>query len=282
MVVKDIKDFHSCGLLDRTYKVGVEPHVLNINENGVHVIYDPNAEIISRNSNEYEGENMSQETITELKKYAEIYMKKKAKRMKSIIIPEENPVTESPKLRQVRSLNGKSVTHMEGFLHGKTNNESSDSSTSSFENTLITCHEGRILLNNNFTHSHHCTGFDFVENKTHYTQIQHDVYANGYYFYIFYSDNDIVTNNINAVFDIFKPTYEYSDYIRGCINKTECSFPITFLSNEKVVVEIPMKNGIEHEIEEVEILTSTCEPRTLVYAFFPIAVLILILSFSFI
>lgn len=279
MVVKDIKDFHSCGLLEKSHKIGADPHVADQNE--VQVIYDPNAEVI-RNSKEHGGENYSQEAIDELKKYAENYLKRKIKRMKSF--PEEGPVTpQDEPVRQPRSINDKAVTHMEGFLHGKTNNESSDSSISSFENTLISCHEGRILLNNNFTYSHHCTGLEFLENKTHiHTQIQHDVQMDGYYFYIFYSDNDIVKNNIHTIFDISKPTYEYSDNIAGCLNKTECSFPISFLSREKVVVEIPMKNGIEHEGEEVEILVSTCQPRTLVYAIFPIAVLIVILAFSFI
>ncbi|XP_065218290.1 uncharacterized protein LOC135844027 isoform X2 [Planococcus citri] len=278
MVVKDLKDFHSCGLLEKAHKNGADPHV--VGENEVQVVYDPNAEVI-RNSDEQGGENYSQETLDELKKYAEDYLKRKIRRMKSS--PDEVPTATSPPTRRSRSINDQNVNHLEGFLHGKTNNDSSDSSVSSFENDLISCHEGRILLNNNFTYSHHCTGLEFLENRTHiHTKIQHEVHADGYYFYIFYSDNDIVKNSIHTIFDIAKPTYEYSDYIRGCLNKTECTFPISFLSREKVVVEIPMMNGIEHEGEEVEMLISSCQPRTLIYAIFPIAVLIVILTFSFV
>lgn len=75
------------------------------------------------------------------------------------------------------------------------------------------------------------------------------LFSDGYYYYIFYSDNDLVKNDINAIFDIKKPTYQYSNLSesKSCTNKTECSFPIKFFSNEIVILEVPTRDGIEHE-----------------------------------
>lgn len=81
----------------------------------------------------------------------------------------------------------------------------------------------------------------------------HEVVSDGYYYYIFYSDNDFVQNDIHAVFDIYKPTYLYSNIseTKGCINTTDCSFPIQFLSDEVVIVEVPTRDGIEHEDDDI-------------------------------
>lgn len=112
----------------------------------------------------------------------------------------------------------------------------------------------------------------------------HEVVSDGYYYYIFYSDNDQVKNDIHAVFDIYKPTFLYSNISqsKGCINSTECSFPIQFFSDDKVYLEVPTRDGIEHEEDDITYLISTCHPRMGVYVIFPIAVLFLILSCAFI
>lgn len=68
----------------------------------------------------------------------------------------------------------------------------------------------------------------------------------------------------------------------SCINKTECTFPISFWSDEIVVVEVPTRDGIENENDDITILTSTCHPRSAVYAIFPIAVIFIILLCAFI
>lgn len=156
-----------------------------------------------------------------------------------------------------------------------------DSSISSFEQNLLSCHDGRILLHKEFSPSENCTDFeDLVSNHSH-LQTTHQVVKDGYYYYIFYSDNDFRDNHIHALFDIYKPTYQFGNYSAGCINVTECTFPVKMFSDDKVVVEVPTRDGIEHEADDITHLVSTCYPRTSVYAIFPVSVLFLILGCSF-
>ncbi|XP_055849475.1 uncharacterized protein LOC129914315 isoform X2 [Episyrphus balteatus] len=173
------------------------------------------------------------------------------------------------------------------YVHGGnalnyTENESN--SISSFENSLFDCYNGNILLAEGFPPSNLCTSVHFLETGSHRMMSKHEITEDGYYYYIFYSDNDLVRNDIHAIFDIYKPTFQYSnstDNSSGCVNSTNCTFPITFLSNEIVVVEVPTRDGIEHEEDDITYLVSTCHPRMEIYAIFPIAVLVLILSCSF-
>lgn len=100
-------------------------------------------------------------------------------------------------------------------------------SISSFENSLLECYDGQILLAESFNPSQECNNVKFLEQGTHMITT-HEVNSDGYYYYIFYSDNDNDQNHIHAVFDIHKPTYLYSNIseTKGCINSTDCSFPI--------------------------------------------------------
>lgn len=273
MVVKDIKDFHTCGMTDPKPKPNADQRAKQNNE--VLIFYETNAEIVPQNSNEFEGEDISEETVRVA--YEKLKKKHKNPKSREVLPSTISTAATTPNRRIVRSI--EKITHREGFLHGKTNE--SESSQSSFEQSLVSCHNGRILLNENFPTSHLCTNLKYLENRTRNMQLQHDVHADGYYFYIFYSDNDERNNEIHAIFDIFKPTYEYTQHVRGCVNKTECTFPISFLSDERVVVEIPMRDGIEHETDDVTSLVSSCQPRKLVYAAFTVAVLILVLLFAF-
>ncbi|KAK9510416.1 hypothetical protein O3M35_005208 [Rhynocoris fuscipes] len=156
-----------------------------------------------------------------------------------------------------------------------------DSSVSSFEASLLTCYKGQILLAREFSPSLQCNSTAYLEKGKHMTTV-HNITKDGYYYYIFYSDNDYVQNDIYAIFNIYKPTYQYGNYSLGCINKTECSFPIKFWSDDVVVVEVPTRDGIENENDDITILTSTCHPRSAVYAIFPIAVIFIILLCAFI
>lgn len=111
---------------------------------------------------------------------------------------------------------------------------------------------------------------------------EHFVASDGYYYYIFYSDNDFIKNDIHAKFDIYKPTYRFSDSSsRECVNQTECEFPIHLMSDETVIVEVPTRDGIEHEADDITMLMSTCKPRMAIYMIFPIIVLVLILICAF-
>ncbi|EDV94065.1 GH25122 [Drosophila grimshawi] len=155
-------------------------------------------------------------------------------------------------------------------------------SISSFETGLFDCFNGAILLAEGFPPKPACNNAHFLEKGKHDT-VKHNITEDGYYYYIFYSDNDLVRNDIHAIFDIYKPTFQYSNLSesRGCLNSTDCSFNIGFLSDEIVVVEVPTRDGIEHEDDDITNLISTCHPRSEIYALFPITVLVLILCCSF-
>ncbi|XP_075151378.1 uncharacterized protein LOC142225488 isoform X2 [Haematobia irritans] len=156
-------------------------------------------------------------------------------------------------------------------------------SISSFETGLLECFKTNKLSFGDFPPIAECTNPHFLENGSHRMLSIHEIDSDGYYYYIFYSDNDLVRNDIHAIFDIYKPTFQYSNLSdsQGCVNATNCTFPIGFLSDEIVVVEVPTRDGIEHEEDDITYLISTCHPRTEIYAIFPILVLVLILSCSF-
>lgn len=154
------------------------------------------------------------------------------------------------------------------------------SSVSSFENGLFNCYDGSILLTQEFEPSEKCVNVDYLVNGKH-METRHDVIEDGYYYYIFYSDNDFVSNDIHALFDIYKPTFQYENVTKSCINQTECSFSLDLMSPDRVIVEIPTKDGIDLDPDEISLLISVCHPRMGVYVIFPIAVLFFILGCAF-
>lgn len=162
------------------------------------------------------------------------------------------------------------------------NSNNTSDSVSSFENSLLTCYDGNILLAKSFPPSNLCHDVQYLESGLHMAT-KHEIASDGYYYYIFYSDNDYVQNDIHAVFDIYKPTYQYSNISesKGCINSTNCSFPIAFWTDERVIVEVPTRDGIEHEEDDITLLVSTCQPRMAIYIIFPISVLFLVLTCAF-
>ncbi|XP_043275762.1 uncharacterized protein [Venturia canescens] len=169
-----------------------------------------------------------------------------------------------------------------GIQHGGNalRNSSDESSVSSFEEGLLDCYDGQVLVKREFPPSELCTNVTYLVNGQH-MQSHHDVTEDGYYYYIFYSDNDIVFNDIHAVFDIHKPTFQYEKVTNSCLNKTECTFPLPIFSSDRVIVEVPTRDGIDHEEDDISLLVSVCHPRMGVYVFFPIALLFLIISCAF-
>lgn len=163
--------------------------------------------------------------------------------------------------------------------------EKPSDSVSSFENSLLTCYDGQILLAQYFPPSTDCHDVSFLENNTRVGKMstKHEVVSDGFYYYIFYSDNDLYRNDIHAVFDIYKPTYEYANITKSktCVNSTECKFPINMFSDDKVIVEVPTRDGIEHEDDDITAMLSICVPRSSVYLIFPILVLLFVLSCAF-
>ncbi|XP_043263399.1 uncharacterized protein LOC122403740 isoform X2 [Colletes gigas] len=155
-----------------------------------------------------------------------------------------------------------------------------DSVVSSFENELLKCYGGSVLIAQEFAPSEQCNNIDYFINGKHMETIQ-TIVESGYYYYIFYSDNDIVSNDIYAIFDIYKPVFQYENVTKSCTNQTKCSFPIDLLSSNRLIVEIPTIEGDEIRIDDADLLLSICHPRMEVYIFFPIAVLFCILTCAF-
>lgn len=128
--------------------------------------------------------------------------------------------------------NRRDTTQLDGGINHGGNAQSvfpgsESESISSFENALLECYDGNILVAKSFDPSKNCMSVKSLEQGSHLVST-HEVNSDGYYYYIFYSDNDYDSNNIHAVFDIYKPTYLYSNIseTKGCINTTECRFPI--------------------------------------------------------
>lgn len=123
----------------------------------------------------------------------------------------------------------------------------SESSQSSFEDELLDCYDGDIIANFRFNASKNCA-HSSTFNHTDYTQATHEIVSDGYYYYIFYSDNDLDQNEINAVFQIQKPTYLYSNISdsKQCSNSTHCSFPIRMW----VVISLMITNFHCHDFSK--------------------------------
>ncbi|XP_053614305.1 uncharacterized protein LOC128677401 isoform X2 [Plodia interpunctella] len=175
------------------------------------------------------------------------------------------------------------VHHGGNAFNGTTNTPLD--SVSSFENTLHECYRNNILMSNSknaFPYSILCNSTNYLE-KTTTLKVKHDVVLDGYYYYIFYSDNDFVLNDIHSIFDIYKPTFQYVNMSdsKVCINKTECVFDVDFFSDELVIVEVPTEDGLTFDDDNSSILVSVCHPRVSVYIIFPISVLLMILLFAF-
>ncbi|XP_055541366.1 uncharacterized protein LOC129727506 isoform X2 [Wyeomyia smithii] len=204
---------------------------------------------------------------------------------KNTIHAESTPIAESTSIKLSGTRRKRDTVYDRRINHGGNafnfSNNTSDS-VSSFENSLLTCYDGDILLAQSFPPSHLCKDVQYLENGVHMVT-KHEIASDGYYYYIFYSDNDYVQNDIHAVFDIYKPTFQYSNISesKGCVNSTNCSFPISFWTDERVIVEVPTRDGIEHEEDDITFLISTCQPRMAIYVIFPISVLFLVLTCAF-
>ncbi|XP_046402800.1 uncharacterized protein LOC124168517 isoform X2 [Ischnura elegans] len=187
-----------------------------------------------------------------------------------------------------------------GNAIGYIKRESAEDSDSSFELGLKECYGGLIEHQRSFQPSETCTedvasdsmDINGGEESKNSLRFAYDIVESGYYYYIFYSDNDIVTNTMHATFDIQKAVYEYGSENGGnssekCVNATECTFSVGFLSGATVMVEIPHRDGIDRDVmDEIggpqgALLISSCHPRMSVYIVFPIAVLFLILGCAF-
>ncbi|XP_026757326.2 uncharacterized protein LOC113517009 isoform X2 [Galleria mellonella] len=293
LVVKGDKILNTCGILEGDkYKkshptIESQGHVLVTLENPKekqNKSYNQTSEDKSENGELIDNDNDEFIDNTDVFSFAA------KKKNNSIEIGQFN-TTEMTQTRKKRETNPKKIHNPNTILdtgvhHGGNafNNtiKTQDSSVSSFENSLHECYHNNMLINNFFPFSIQCNSTKYLE-KTTTLKVIHDVLVDGYFYYIFYSDNDFVLNDIHAIFDIYKPTFQYTNMSESkvCINKTQCEFNVGFFSDELVIVEVPTKDGLTYDDDDSSILVSVCHPRMSVYILFPISVLLLILLFAF-
>lgn len=105
--------------------------------------------------------------------------------------------------------------------------------------------------------------------------------VNGYYFFVFSSENEIQPNYLRVRFELLKTVYNTSNAVHSCKNSTaECSLPLKLFSNERTVLELPL-NGNESLWNAEYVVVSICEPRTSIYLICILLVPLLILAFAF-
>lgn len=251
LIVKGDKTLDTCGILDKN-KYKKEPLLLGRNENVSVTLQNP--EVVIDSDIRITSTEKSNTTWGRFKRD-----------------------TLSPSLHNPNTVLDTGVNH-----GGNANPKlklNDDASVSSFENNLHECYNENMIINEYFPYSIQCNNTKYLESTTT-LKVVHDVTLDGYYYYIFYSDNDLVVNDVHAIFDIYKPIFQYSNMSdsKVCINKTDCSFDIALFSNELVIVDVPTRDGLRYD---TSILISVCHPRMSVYIIFPVSVLLLVLLFAF-
>lgn len=105
--------------------------------------------------------------------------------------------------------------------------------------------------------------------------------SNGYYFFVFNSENERQTNYIRVQFHLRKAMYNVSNPVSKCSNTSgDCALDLGFFSNEKLVLELPVKDNDTLWNQEYVVL-SECEPRTTLYVICVISVPLAIVLFAF-
>ncbi|XP_026315937.1 uncharacterized protein LOC113227254 isoform X2 [Hyposmocoma kahamanoa] len=157
------------------------------------------------------------------------------------------------------------------------------SSFSSSEEALLEC-EG-LILNLPLTPHGGCNrnaGDQESFAAARANALTYRVPANGYYFFVFNSENEVQTNYIRARFDLQKTRYDVAKTkLRECTNSTErCDLSLDIFSSQKVVLELPLRDNDSLWNEQFVIITE-CEPRTSIYLVCVITVPVLIIMFAF-
>jgi hypothetical protein len=176
-----------------------------------------------------------------------------------------------------RFMGRQDTAHFEGGIEhgGNTANftehpEDADSSISSFESELLNCFSGKTLFQRGFAAGGKACETSMA-NWTGSLRVQHTIPSKGHFYYIFYSDNDLETNTINARFEINATTYNFTLAAHKCLNATKCSFDLRFFGGDGTVYV---------EADSDVLLISTCEPRLAMYLLFPVCALIFVLIFG--
>jgi len=168
--------------------------------------------------------------------------------------------------------------------------EETNSSWSSSEEALAAC-EG-VIHNNQLVGQTKCGDNSTEEElKSAMTEFSHMVESSGFYYFIFSNDNEIIPNFVAANFELQKTVFDVDNHEEKCRNSTSCSLPLSFMSTQHVVVEVPASDSdsCEYEAEgftnyhnchAVLRAESICEPRGAVYLIFLLLVPVLILMFA--
>ncbi|KAJ3665389.1 hypothetical protein Zmor_000886 [Zophobas morio] len=156
------------------------------------------------------------------------------------------------------------------------------SSFSSSEEALLNC--AGLILNLPLTPHHNC-GPHLTEEQAEETYlantITYKVPVNGYYFFVFNSENEVQPNYIRVQFHLKKSVYNVTNAVSTCLNSSEeCTMDLKFFSSEKLVMELPLRENSTLWNEEF-VVVSECEPRTMIYAICVIAVPVLVILFAF-
>ncbi|XP_053985034.1 uncharacterized protein LOC128879681 isoform X2 [Hylaeus volcanicus] len=155
------------------------------------------------------------------------------------------------------------------------------SSFSSSEERLLEC-KG-LILNLPLTPHRYCTPKYERDHlaASFANTVTYRVPMNGYYFFVFNSENEIQPNFLRVRFDLLKTVYNISNPVHSCKNSTsECSLPFRIFSSERTVLELPL-SGNDSQWNEEYVVVSTCEPRTSIYLLCIMLVPLLILVFAF-
>ncbi|XP_045521497.1 uncharacterized protein LOC123712450 isoform X1 [Pieris brassicae] len=266
LVVKGDKTLDTCGILEGN-KYRKDTPLISKNENVSVTLQSPDIDNLLELKEDL---NSQRETVTDNYEIANTEKTSEAERIKRDTL--------SPSLHNPNTLLDTGVNHG-GNANPKLKLQD-DASVSSFENNLHECYNENMIINEYFPYSIQCNNTRYLEVTTT-LKVVHDVTIDGYYYYIFYSDNDFVVNDVHAIFDIYKPIFQYSNMsdTKVCINKTECYFGIDLFSDELVIVDVPTRDGLRNE--DTSILISVCHPRMSVYIIFPVSVLLLVLLFAF-
>lgn len=280
LVVKGDRILNTCGILDRR-KFKKEPSLAENQGTVLVTLQNPNnkkeSEIYARSTHHEKAKDPLDEDIQTKPKFENIYLKSQ---FTSGTNKKQQKRDTRTKLHNPNTILDTGVHHGGNAFNSTVKPD--NSAVSSFEINLYDCYQDNILMNEYFPFSIQCNSTNYLEETT-ILKVIHEVLVDGYYYYMFYSDNDIVFNDIHAIFDIYKPTFQYvnNSSSKMCINKTRCEFDIGFFSDELVIVEVPTKGGLRNDEDDTSVLISVCLPRKSVYIFFPITVLLLILLFAF-
>ncbi|KAG6458418.1 uncharacterized protein LOC115448815 [Manduca sexta] len=157
------------------------------------------------------------------------------------------------------------------------------SSFSSSEEALLEC-EGLILnlpLTPHKSCNKHATD-DETFAAARVNALTYRVPANGYYFFVFNSENEVQRNYIRARFELQKTRYDVArSALRECTNSTaRCDLALDIFSTQKVVLEVPWRDNASLWNEQF-VIVSECEPRAALYMLCALAVPLTVLALAF-